>query len=468
MTRRRELVAGGALTLAGVAAWAVVRTYPTYDSYFALVWGRELMRGELPAYRVDSAPTPHPLWTLVAGLCSLLGRAGERALVLVAVVSFAALVWGVARLGTAVFDGPRGLLAAVLVGTSFAFGLYAANAYVDVSFVALVTWAAALEQERPRRGALVMALLALAGLLRPEAWLLGFAYLAWQWRRGAATPVLALLAVAPPLLWGLSDLVVTGDALFSLHRTSRVAHTVGQSVSVGGVPKALISYLGSTVRAPVLALGAAGAALALALRGWRSLIIPLALLLVGSAAFVVVGVFVGTAEQRYLTVPAVATCLFAAYSVLGFRDLPAREARRERWRNGAAAAAAVAVVVAGVLFPGQASRLRAELRFIRDSHDQLDALLFNPRVRPCRPIVFPTYRLVPVGRWVLDLPPGRVVAALALKGAPGVRIYVGPGDKAIRRFGIAAGTPYSTNAPDPRLPVVARVGPFTGRGGCGA
>ena len=38
---------------------------------------------------------------------------------------------------------------------------------------------AALEAERPRRGTVVFALLACAGLMRPEAWLLSGLY--WLW-----------------------------------------------------------------------------------------------------------------------------------------------------------------------------------------------------------------------------------------------------------------------------------------------
>ena len=40
-------------------------------------------------------------------------------------------------------------------------------------------WAIALEVERPRRGLPVLGLLAAAGLLRPDAWVLSGAY--WLW-----------------------------------------------------------------------------------------------------------------------------------------------------------------------------------------------------------------------------------------------------------------------------------------------
>lgn len=466
MSRRRELLAGGALALAGTLGWALVRTYPAFDSYFALVWGRELAHGHLPHYEVSAAPTPHPLWTLVAALTSLLGRSGERALVLIAVLALVALVWGVARLGTAAWDLPRGLLAAALVGTSFAFGLYAANAYVDVPFVALVAWAAALEQERPRRGRGPMVLLALAGLLRPEAWVLGLLYVLWLWRGGALRAEHVALALAPPLLWGLSDLAITGDALYSLHRTSAVAENVGQDVAAVHVPARIVSYLSGTVRPPVLALGVAGIALVVHARDARRLAAPLTLAAAGVGAFLVAGVFVGTAEQRYLTVPAVAACLFAAHTLLGWRDRADGDALRRLWMRGAALAALVGAAGVAVVLPGSFSRLRSELRFIRSSHSQLVALLHTPGVEACRPLVFPTYRLVPVARWELNLGPGPVLARGAPGATGGVQVYVGPDRRAVERFGQAAGTPKATDVLPAGAHVVARSGPFLAVSGC--
>ena len=48
-------------------------------------------------------------------------------------------------MGEAVFGRWPGVLGALFVGSSFAFLLYAARAYVDVPFLAIVLWAAALE-----------------------------------------------------------------------------------------------------------------------------------------------------------------------------------------------------------------------------------------------------------------------------------------------------------------------------------
>ena len=55
--------------------------------------------------------------------------------------------------------------------------------YQDMPFAALVVGAVLLEARRPRRGVAVLALLAVAGLLRPEAWVLGGLYWLWMWPR---------------------------------------------------------------------------------------------------------------------------------------------------------------------------------------------------------------------------------------------------------------------------------------------
>lgn len=155
---------------AAVLVWALTRTYPNYDSYYHLVWGRELLSGSLPSFQAYAAPTQHPLYIAVAALLGLVfGESGDRALVLVCFLAHAALVLGTYRLGAAVFGRWSGALAALFVAASASFLLYAARGYVDPPFLALVVWAGVLAAE-DRRGAPV--LLVLAGLLRPEAWVL--------------------------------------------------------------------------------------------------------------------------------------------------------------------------------------------------------------------------------------------------------------------------------------------------------
>ncbi|HEV2785105.1 MAG TPA: hypothetical protein VGV67_01850, partial [Solirubrobacteraceae bacterium] len=179
MTQRRETVALAAITLGAVLGWALVPTYPDYDAYHHLVWGRDLLDGHTPGFEDYAAPTQHPLYLALGALLSLAGEHADRLLVLVTILSLVALTAGAYALGRALFGTASGVAGAVFVGSSFAFALYAVRAFVDVPFLALVVWAAALEARRPRRGGAAMALLAVAGLLRPEAWVLAGVY--WLW-----------------------------------------------------------------------------------------------------------------------------------------------------------------------------------------------------------------------------------------------------------------------------------------------
>ena len=75
--------------------------------------------------------------------------------------------------GRVAFTPLIGAIAALLLLTRFDFAFLAARGYIDVPYMALVVWAAVMEATRPRRGWPVFLLLGLAGLLRPEAWILG-------------------------------------------------------------------------------------------------------------------------------------------------------------------------------------------------------------------------------------------------------------------------------------------------------
>ncbi|MDX6683397.1 MAG: hypothetical protein QOG94_3436, partial [Solirubrobacteraceae bacterium] len=177
--RRGELAAFAGLALVALLAWALVPTYPDYDAYHHLVWGRDVLHGVKPGFETFAAPTEHPLYLALCALLSLAGDGADRLLVLVTVLSLVALTAGSYALGRALFGVWPAVAGALFVGSSFAFLLYAVRAFVDVPFLALVVWAAALEAARPRRGLAPMALLATAGLLRPEAWVLAGLY--WLW-----------------------------------------------------------------------------------------------------------------------------------------------------------------------------------------------------------------------------------------------------------------------------------------------
>ena len=71
---------------------------------------------------------------------------------LVCVLSLVVLVWAPSASATRASACGRGCSRRRFVGSSFALLLYAARAYVDVPFLAIVLWAAALEARAPRRG----------------------------------------------------------------------------------------------------------------------------------------------------------------------------------------------------------------------------------------------------------------------------------------------------------------------------
>jgi len=97
-------------------------------------------------------------------------------MVLGSIASFVAVVAGIYRLGRLCFGPVVGLLAGLLLLSRFFDENLAAQGYLDISYVALIVWAIVLEVERPRRGAPVLLVLAAAGLLRPDAWVLSGVY----------------------------------------------------------------------------------------------------------------------------------------------------------------------------------------------------------------------------------------------------------------------------------------------------
>jgi hypothetical protein len=478
MTRRTlEPAAAGAAVLVALAAALLVPTYPNYDSYYHLVWGRELLDGVRPSFEAYQAPTQHPLYLAVGAALSLIGQDADRALVLLCVLSLVALAWAVFRVGDAVFGLWPGLAAAAFTASSFAFLLYAARAYVDVPFLALVLWAAALEARQPRRGRSVMALLAVAGLLRPEAWVLAGAYWLWcAWPggrrageaacRGRRLDLLALAAAAP-VVWALVDLAVTGDPLFSLHATSDLADELGRERGVARVPRAFATFLADTARPPVALAGLAGAVLAWRLRAGHSLHVVAGLLGAGALTFLITGLAGLSILPRYLTVPVIALCLLAGYGLLGFTTLERGSPARRTWMRVAAVLGVLGVAFAVARAP-VVERLFDELAFIRGSHDDLVDILATPEVQrglACGPLTFPNYRLVPDARWILDAPRERVGARSALRRKSGIAIFV-IGEKSLRRYGFADGASPSTNAPDPGFAPVARRGRFVAYAAC--
>jgi hypothetical protein len=260
--------------------------------------------------------------------------------------------------------------------------------------------------------------------------------------------LLALVLVAP-LLWALVDVAVTGDPFFSLSSTQDLSAALGRERGLRHVPSSFVTFLADLARPPVALAGVIGLVLALRRFGWRRMAVPLALLGTGAVTFVAIGIAGLSLIPRYLTVPAVALCVLAGYALLGFTTLEP-SAQRERWRSVTFAALAVGVAFLAVKASSFAS-LRNELRFIDRTHREMTGLLAEPSVRAglrCGALTFPTYRLVPDARWLLDAGPRAVHTRAGGRSRGAVAVYIAGDEKFARRFGRADGVSRATN----RLP----------------
>ena len=407
------------LCLLAVAGFLVYPTYPNYDSYYSLLWGREALDLHALSFVGYRHPTEHPLAIALAVPLALLGDGADRVLVALTIAAFVVLVVGLYRLGRASFGAPVGLAAVVLLCTRFDFPFLALRAYIDIPYLALVVWAAVLELgararggPRARGGVPVFALLAAASLLRPEAWvLIGFYFLWAAWPVPWRTRLLyAALTALGPVAWAVLDLAVTGDPLFSLHSTSGLADELGRASGLGSVPDATRKGLVKLDKLPVVAAALAGGALALYYAPRRALV-PLALFGSGILTFFAVGAAGLSVIQRYLLVPSIVVMLFAGVTLGGWGMLRRDHRLRPAWIG-----VAVAVALGAVAFTASrvsASRLTTELTFRGDAHAALAQVLRGPAVRRglrCGPVSVPTHKLVPDVRWILDRGEGGVLA----------------------------------------------------------
>ncbi|MGI8801945.1 MAG: hypothetical protein ACR2KV_07195 [Solirubrobacteraceae bacterium] len=425
-----------------------------YDTLYALVWGRDIAAGRLPDYNVAIAPTPHPLAT---GLSVLLGPLstferhgihGELAAQVVAAGAFFALAllgWVVYRLGAAWFHPAAGALAAVIVLTREPVLDYGSRVYVDIPYLVLVLGALLVETRRPRAGARVLGLLAVAGLLRPEAWFLSAAYLAWLWwaeRDLGRILRLVPIAAAGPLLWFASDLVVTGDPLRSLTGTRDTARVLGRVTGLANVPTAVPRRLGEILRPPVLLGAAVGGVLSLLWLRRRALL-GAATGVAAVVAFAVLAAAGLSILTRYALLPASILAIFCGAGVFGWFALEPGD-RHRRWWQAAACVIGVALIA---FVPAQISsirKLRSTLGRQETIQADLSRLISTGAIGArCLPVSVPNHRPVPLLALWLDIAPAAVVSAEA--GTPNRGSYVTPANPAVARDYIL----------DPRDPVQA-------------
>lgn len=405
---RRGLADTAAAVLVGLAVFAFFgHAFLNYDSFYALLWGSDLAAGRTPDFEAPVAPTPHPLLILVSIPLSLLGETAEDALLALGLLALGFLAVGLFRLGQELFGTAVGLFAAAILITRVPILSFGIRGYVDLPTVALIVWAAVLAVRRPRRGAPVLVLLTLAGLLRPEAWLFAAAYWAWlAWAPAGDGPRAALrllpLAAAAPAIWLLMDGLVTGDPFHSASGTHDLARELGRQTGITSVPELMPRRLGEILRLPELIAAVAGFGF-----GWAFLrermYLPSALAVLNALAYTAFGVARLPLLGRYLFLAASMLALFAALGALGWLRRP-----DPRWRAvGIAALAAMAI-----FFPlqqvGRLDTLRDDIaardRVQADLLDLVDRGAFDG----CDRIGTGTHRPIPLLRYWLDREPGTV------------------------------------------------------------
>jgi hypothetical protein len=382
------------------------------DEMFHLVWGADILDGRTPELESAVAPTMHPLELLVAVPAAALGRLGDDAMRIVALLGLVATAVALYRIGTTLFARAVGVLAALLFLTRPHLLEMAHHGEPDVLAVAAVAWAAVVALEWPARRTLVLVLLAVAGLFRPEAWLLAIAYAGWQ-MRGAARreqAKLAALALAAPVLWSLTDLLLTGDPLLSFLRTRDRTTLLARETGLPAALDLLPHHLGFLLGLPVLLVGVLGFAASLWLATRRALA-PAAAAVGFGAAFLALGIAGLSLQPRYLGGLAAVICLFAAIGALGWRSLPPGTPGRTAWQ--VAGIVGLIVLVAGVPWDVRKhDQVRAALL---DQSARLDDLTKGDvaaELRRCRPIQVGSARAIPhLAYWTGVQPTDIVVGA---------------------------------------------------------
>jgi hypothetical protein len=419
--------------LAAVGLAAVVGTVVVNgDAVWHLIWGRALVEGGLASFA--TGPTPHPALLVLGATTSLLG---DKASYLVTYVLFGPLAFG--ALIAAVFEVARRLSSAwaaagavLILATSYSVISIAGAARYDVAFAALVMTAVALETARPRRGVAPLVCLAVAGLVRPEAWVLAGVYWLWlmpplSWSARVRT---AALVVVAPALWVLMDMLVTGDPLYSLHHTDQGSevlygqYSAGENLQAAG--RDLVRHLGPF---PVLLLAPPEVLLvhdrpraALPLLG--ALVVPLGVFLILLSQGL-------ASSERYLLVPVCALAILAAMAVDG-------GGRRTRLRviGGVFLAVLLSLQVASrsEVYDTVASRST----LAHERYESARALVGTPGVREalrrCPSVSLPTGKMRHYFAFYSGRPPEAFVSDG--KGRTRPDLYIAPGNPAVAKMAL--------------------------------
>ncbi len=368
--------------------------YLGYDAAWAAVWGRQIADGNLPVYQTEFAPTPHPLANFVSAVVSVFGSP-EAVLPWLSIGALAASAVLVGQAASYSFGPIAGVMAGAILITRPRFLEATAYSSTDVWFIALLGLALCLHRGE-RRWLPALVALSVAGLLRPEAWVLAGSYALVATRGLDRRERFLALAVAlsAPTVWAVGDLIATGDALFSLHGTSALAAQLDRPRSTTTAVLNLPGYLRDLLGTVPTALGLAGALVGIRLLYARSL--PyVAVAGLGLAMFIALGLFGLPVLDRYLLVPAIVVSVFGGVALGGWRCLPRHAPTRRIWA-GLAALGLVGLALSawhGVrLVSDRSAMLQARGRVQDDLVRILESEPVRRSLARCPSLTLPDYR----------------------------------------------------------------------------
>jgi hypothetical protein len=343
----------GALSLAVPAAMG-------YDAWAWMVWGRELAHLDLAT---TGGPSFKPLPVIVVAPLSVLGGiapavwlAGMRA------CAVASLLLAY-RLGTRLAGPAAGAVAAV--GLALSADLYRTALLGSAEPALIAVTLGAVDRHLDGRRDWALVLVAVAGLIRPEAWVVLGAYGVYVWLREPRLRTLVAAAVVlPPALWLGLDWAGSGDPL---HASSTATEATEGSAAHASVPSLeVVRRAADAVIVPTLVLAAVGLVEAARRRDRRVLAIAaLAIAWIVVVAIMAEAGFTGT--RRYLAAPAAAICVVSGVGLAWLLSAV---------RAGRARVAAACAIAALSLVPAFV-RAREEGRTLsvaRSQADQLDEL----------------------------------------------------------------------------------------------
>jgi hypothetical protein len=376
--RPRASVLAAGVACVGLAALSLaVPSVPTTDPWGWIVWGREVTDLDLNT-AVGGSPAWKPLPVLVTAPLSVFGDAAPALWLVIARASGLAALLVAYRLAARLAGRVAGVAAAICLFATTGWLRSLSHGYTEPVLAALVLGAAERHVAGSRRAAL--ALLFLASLARPEAFVFAAAYGLHLLRtdRDARRYVLVLLTIAP-VLWLGGEWWGAGDPL----RGGRAAQDASE---LNGLD--LLAAFGPRVGWPTLVVALASLplmmrrdAVVLALAGWAAAWVGLLALMAALG---------GPSAGRFLVAPEALTCVVAAVAIgRATAAIPVASGR------AAVATACVAACVLAPILDGRVNYMGSELRAagmrarIQGSLDELAKVTASAPAARCGPITLP-------------------------------------------------------------------------------